>query len=177
MGSRERGGLTTERVWDLIAWVLPGAAVLLSKMPVNDLAYQVRAGALMLSSGHVLRADPFTFTVPGHAWVDEQWGAQVLLRALYVPGGWAGLVVVRAALVAVAFGIVYRWTLRAVRDPMVAGCLVMGALLVSIVLPGTLALRPQLLAVPLFLLTLWILRDRGTHPRWLAALPMVAMVW
>jgi hypothetical protein len=175
--SERRPGVTLDRAWTLLVWILPAMAVLLAKMPVNDLAYQVRTGALMVSRGAVVRQDPFTFWMRGRPWVDQQWGAQLVLYLLHAPAGWAGLVLVRAALVSGAFGVTYRWTRRAAGDALVAACLTLGALIVAILVPGTLALRPQLLAVPLFLGSTWVLRTRADRPRRLAWLPLVALVW
>jgi hypothetical protein len=176
-GDRRWLRVSTDQVWTLIAWVVLAVAVLLARLPVNDLAYQVRAGALMLARGHVLRTDPFTFTVFGARWVDQQWGAQILLDALHRPFGWPGLVVVRAMLVSAAFGVTYAWTRRACRDAMVAACLTLGALVVAILLPGTLSLRPQLLAVVPFLLAIGIVRERASHSRRLLWLPLIALIW
>ena len=41
----------------------------------------------------------------------------------------------------------------------------------------TLAMRPQLFAVPLFAASLWILAGRHAHPARLWALPVLAIVW
>jgi hypothetical protein len=176
-GDRRWLRLSTDQIWILIAWVVPAVALLLAKVPTEDLAYQVRAGALMLQRGQILRTDPFTFTVFGTRWVDQQWGAQILLDILRRPLGWPGLVLVRAALVSGAFGVSFVWARRASRDAMVAACLTLGAFVVATFLPGTLALRPQLLAVVPFLATIWIVRGRAEHPRRLAWLPIIALVW
>ncbi|MGZ6545987.1 MAG: hypothetical protein ACXVEI_11790 [Actinomycetota bacterium] len=161
----------------MIVWLVPPAGVLLSRMDTNDLAYQIRAGALMVHHRQILRTDPFTFTVGGKAWLDQQWGSQVILDLLHRVAGWPGLIVVRAALVSIAFGVTYVWARRATGDALMAACLTVGALLVSISLPGALALRPQLLVVPLFLVALWIVRSRANHPRRLSWLPLMALVW
>ncbi len=169
---------TIDQTWTVLAWLVPGAAVLLATMQVTDLAYQLRAGALMIADHHILRTDPFTFTVGGQPWTDQQWGAQIVLDVLYAPAGWAGLVVVRAALVAFAFGVVFTWTRRSLDgDAATAMALTAGGLLVSVFLPGALALRPQLLAVPLFLASTWVLRVRERRPRSLAWLLPIGVVW
>jgi hypothetical protein len=134
---------TSDQVWPLLVWLLPAAAVLFSRMPVNDLAYQIRAGALMLEHGHVLRTDPFTFTVLGQPWLDQQWGSQLLFNLAFRTVGWSGLVVVRAVIVAVAFGVTFAWTRRASGNVIVAAGLTLAALVVTMLMPGTLALRPQ----------------------------------
>jgi hypothetical protein len=169
---------TTDQLWVLLVWLVPAAAVLFSRMPTNDLAYHIRAGSLMADLGHVLRVDPFTFTMLGQPWHDQQWGAQLLLDLAFRPLGWPGLVLLRAAIVSVAFGVTFHWARKAAAgDALSAACLTLGALVVAILMPGSLALRPQLLAVPLFLITTWILRDRAENPSRLVWLPVVAVVW
>ena len=175
--ARVARGLHIDRVWAIEAWVVPATAVLLSRVPTEDLAYQVRAGALILSRGAFLRTDPFTFTIRGAPWTDQQWGAQVFLDALHRPAGWAGLVILWAALVTAVFGALFVRTRRASGDAMVAAGLTLGALIVTLCLPGALALRPQLLAAPLFLGATWLLRRRSDHPWGLAWLPLMAVVW
>ena len=49
--------------------------------------------------------------------------------------------------------------------------------LICITVPGTLAMRPQLLALPLFVLTAFVLSDRGERPGVIWVLPLVGIVW
>ena len=163
--------------WASIAWLLPAAAVLFSTMPVGDLAYLVRAGQLMQLSPSLLRHDVFTFSMGGQPWLNQQWGAELILAALFRPLQWRGLCLVRAALVSFAVGTTYMRTRRETRAPLVAGCLTFGAFLVAITLPGTLALRPQLLAVPLFVSSTWFIHQRASHPDRLLALPVIGITW
>jgi hypothetical protein len=167
----------TRSVWTLLIWVLPAAAVLVSQMPANDLAYQVRAGSLMAHGAGILRSDPFTFTVAGRPWVDQQWAAQLALWILHAPWGWRGLVLARAAIVGIASGLTFTWTRRTNGDERVAAAITFGALLVAMSAPGTLAMRPQLLAVPFFLVATWIVRSRSEHPRRMALLPVLTVGW
>ena len=44
---------------------------------------------------------------PGLPWVDQQWGAQVILASAYRLAGWSGPVVLRAALVAAIFACLF----------------------------------------------------------------------
>src|SRR5512133_3018028 len=98
--------------WLWVSFLVPAAAVALSLMQTEDLAYQVRAGALMWQSHAILRADPFTFTVGGQPWQDQQWGAQLVLSLIHAIGGWRALVVVRALVVGGAVGATYVRTKR-----------------------------------------------------------------
>ena len=103
--------MTRDRLWTLLAVLLPVLGATIAPMSTVDLAYQVRVGDLMRASGSVLRADPLTFTAAGQAWLNQQWGAGVLLSLGYSAGGWAGLALLRALLVGLAVGLVF-WTAR-----------------------------------------------------------------
>ena len=46
-----------------------------------------------------LDTDTFTFTAFGDPWLNQQWGAQAILAAVFRVAGWTGLAVFRAALV------------------------------------------------------------------------------
>ena len=97
---------TLGQLWSFLAVALPALAALLVPMPAVDLAYQLRAGADMLASHAIPTTDTWTFTVYGTPWLDQQWGAQVLLALVFQWTGWTGLAVLRAALVALTFALV-----------------------------------------------------------------------
>ena len=90
-------GLRMAHVWFVIALAVPMIDALLTKMPAADLAYQVRAGDIMLRTHSLLRTDVFTFTVPGAQWLNQQWGAQLFLDATYRLGGWNAMVLLHAS--------------------------------------------------------------------------------
>ena len=87
----EVSGLTFEQLLVFSAdSALPVVVALRASMPTIDLAYQIRAGRPMLDNmGSLLRVDPFTFTVFGRPWLNQQWGAQVVFAALFRAGGWS----------------------------------------------------------------------------------------
>ncbi|HLX34672.1 MAG TPA: hypothetical protein VKR30_05445 [Candidatus Limnocylindrales bacterium] len=171
---------TLGTVWLFLAVALPTLAALLVPIPAVDLAYQLRAGGMILDTGQIPSTDTWTFTAFGAPWTDQQWGAQVLLTLVYRATGWGGLFLLRAALVALTFGLILALVLR--RDPLlnrrVAALLVLTAFVVML---PTLALRPQLFAIALFVLVLLILatRPRGSrvHSRWIWAIPLITLAW
>ena len=55
-------------------------------MSTVDLTYQLRAGAEILDTGAIPSVDTWTFTAAGLPWVDQQWGAQVVLVARRAAG-------------------------------------------------------------------------------------------
>jgi len=165
---------TLGQLWTFLGFALPALAALLVPMPAVDLAYQLRAGADILAGNGIPSVDTWTFTVAGTPWLDQQWGAQVLLALAFQVGGWTGLAILRAALVGVAFWLLGK-TLRSV------GCASRPAAIISLlgfaVAAPALALRPQLFAIVLFAATMWILAARRAHPRRLWLIPILGVAW
>ena len=169
-----RRGLTFAELWACLAVALPVLGALLAPISTVDLAYHLRAGAMILDMGRLPSPDVFTFTAAGQTWLDQQWGAQVVLATIFRLGGWALLAVARAALVGLIAGLVL-WGCRSAGAGLrVAAWLTLAGFAVGIV---SLALRPQLLAMALFALTLAILAARRRHPRLTWAIPFVVLAW
>ena len=178
---------TLGQLWTFLGVFLPALAALLVPMPAVDLAYQLRAGAGILAGHGIPDHDTWTFTVAGTPWLDQQWGAQVLLSAVFQLFGWTGLAVLRAALVALAFWLLLgairsAWSIASVRagGSAVASSARTATLITVaffIVAAPALALRPQLFAIVLFAATLRILVERSQHPRRLWLIPLMAIAW
>ena len=163
-----------DHVWVVVAIAVPTIGVLAGQMSTIDLAYQIRAGEWMLRTHEVLARDTFTFTAGGAGWLNQQWGAQVLLALIYRAGGFPAEAVARGALNVLGFGGVYL-ACRA------AGASLTRAALLSLAAFGLslyhLAMRPQMFAVALFGIALWLVEDRRRHPGRFAALPLVVVAW
>ena len=160
-----------------MAWLLPAIAVLLAPLVTNDLAYLIPIGDRIVDTGAIPHHDVLTYTVAGQPWVFQQWLAAAIFGRLHAWFGWEGAVLVRALMVAIAFGTTYRRTRTACRAPSVAGCLVFGCFLSVLVFPGALELRPQLLVVPLFVLACWLIDGRTAHPGRTWWVVPVAVIW
>lgn len=163
-------------LWRVLAIALPVLGALVAPLPSVDLAYQLRAGAEILDRGAIPAVDSWTFTVAGAPWLDQQWGAQVLLDVVFRLGGWTGLVLLRAGLVGLAFGLLLLVIRRRAPGigPRSAALLVIAAFLVSVT---ALALRPQLFAIVLFAATLLVLAIRNDRPRVVWLIPVFAAAW
>jgi hypothetical protein len=140
-------------------------------MRAIDLAYHVKAGALALQSGHLLRTDPFTFTRGGDPWLNQQWGAQLIFAIAHRLLGWMGVAIAYAAAVGAGFGFLYSSCRRAGALPRAASVLTLSGLIVA---TGPPAPRPQALAIPLFTGT-WLLLAR--RDRWTWLVPILALIW
>ena len=118
--------------------------------------------------------DTWTFTAFGAPWTDQQWGAQVILAAVYQVGSWTGLVLFRAALTGVIFGSLFLIGRRRGLVARDAALLAFAAFLVAAV---ALALRPQLIGMALFAIVLVLVTDRRAHPGRLWAIPFIVLAW
>ena len=156
--------------WAIVATVLPAAAALLTRMRAIDLAYHVRAGELILASGHVGRTDQFTFTSAGDPWLNQQWAADAMFALAHRLLGWGGVAILYAIATGVGFAFVYAHCRGRRASPLVAAVFTLGGFIVS---TGP-APRPQALAVPLFTGTALLLTRRDRW-RWLVV-PM-AVLW
>jgi hypothetical protein len=167
---------TLPELWTFLAVALPSLAALLATLPAVDLAFQLRAGAEILDGRGIPSVDAWTFTAAGAPWLDQQWGAQAVLAAVFGAAGWTGLAVLRAALVGLVFGLV----LAAIRrgapalGPRPGAWLTLAAFVVA---APALALRPQLLGMACFAVALLLLAGRRDRPRGLWLLPLVAAAW
>ncbi|HEV8564145.1 MAG TPA: hypothetical protein VGR41_04480 [Actinomycetota bacterium] len=168
------GGLSMDGVWAIVAVALPAITTLMSRLTAIDLAYQVRAGNLMIDSHQMLRTDVFTFTAFGRPWLNQQWAAQVLLAIPWRLGGWNAVAFVWAIMVAAIAYFLYRATRGADASPRTAALLTLGGFLVGLEIFG---MRPQLFGVLLFAATQWIVVTRATHPARLWLVPALMVLW
>jgi hypothetical protein len=165
--------MTLPQLWALVAVVLP-MVVVVGYLSTVDLAYHIRAGDFMLSSQSLLRTDTFSFTSNGSSWLNQQWGAQIVLSLVFKGLGWAGLALVHAALVGTIFVFVYLACRAKGAPARISAWVSLAAFAASLV---NLSLRPQLLGMALFALTLWLVVDRKGHPGRFLAIPVAVVVW
>ncbi len=162
------------RLWAFLAVGLPILGAVVAGLPSVDLAYHLRVGGQILDTGTIPSTDTLTFTAMGAPWQDQQWGAQAILAATYRLGGWTGLVVLRAVLVGVAFGLLFDLCRRRSGSTRIAAWLTLAAFVCAAI---SLGLRPQLIGVAIFVAVLWLVLRRREMGRtvWLVV-PLVA-IW
>ena len=166
--------LTMDHVWVVVAIATPVITVLVASMTTVDLTYHLRAGEWMLRTHHLLDVDTFTFTTAGKPWLNQQWGAQVLLALTYRIGGFAALGDLRGVLTAVGYGAIFLACREAGASLRRAAALATLAFLLSLY---HLAMRPQMFGVALFGVSLWLVEARRRRPALLWFVPALVALW
>ncbi|MFH1725884.1 MAG: hypothetical protein ABII00_14845 [Elusimicrobiota bacterium] len=144
---------SSSRWKDVLVWaaVLP---VLLVPVANPDLFWHLKAAEQLLALGAVPRADFLSFTRFGEAWVDFEWLVQLLYYGVHRWTGFAGLLALKAALLAMAGALI--WALADLHR--VSGGTRRAMLLFWAALSlGRSELKPELFSVILFTVELWIL--------------------
>jgi hypothetical protein len=141
----------------------------------TDLWGHVRFGQVMLRTGHLIRADIFSYSAAGRPWIDHEWLAEVVMALFYNAMGVVGLKLMKflcagAIVLLLAAGVAETGAAPAVQF----ATLLAAALGLEI----QIQFRPQLFDY-VFLCGLLALfaraRSRGRAPLWLAV-PMM-MLW
>ena len=84
--------------------ILAALACLYSLTPVHNANFfwHLRNGVDILETGEIRTTDPFTHTMCGQEWLQQEWGAEVAMAAAWRIGGEAGPVLLKALAVALA---------------------------------------------------------------------------
>jgi len=138
-----------------------------------DMWWHLRTGDVILADG-LPRYDTFSFTVPHHRWITHEWLSQVFMWLVYQGGGFTALIVVFAAIIALAFWLVYR---RTPGRPYLAAFVVLLAAVASAITWGA---RPQmfnLLLLAAFIYVVEGVRGGRLQARYLWLLPPLTVLW
>ncbi len=158
----------------LLAVFLPAIVSLLAPLASQDVAYHIRTGQLMLQSGALVDTDPFTFTVAGEPWLNQQWAASLVLGGAFDAVGWSGLLLLRAVLIGLTFSLVHAACRGVAANHLVSAVVTLGMFLVAM---PNLALRSQTFGLLCFAAVVAILVYRRKHPLLLWLIPLLMIVW
>jgi len=138
----------------------------------TDTWWHLKTGEWITDHGAILRTDPFSSTRLGEEWVYPGWLSQVILFQVYRFAGFAGLNMLTALLVLLAFGVLWP---RLDAPPLFRGFVLVLAAAASGVYWSA---RPQIFSFALagcFLAILDGFQDRDR--RWLFVLPVLMVLW
>ena len=155
---------------------LSGAALSLRPAVDSDLGWHLRTGQLILASGQVPRADPFSHTMAGHPWVDNEWLWEASVAALHAGGGALALLAANALLVTATVGLIYA-TLRLRRLPPLVAALGASLGLIGVVIYAD--VRPGMMGILFSAAFLYLLerQRQGGGWRWLLGLLPCELLW
>ena len=141
----------------------------------SDTYWQLATGQWMLGHREFLRQDIFSSTVAGTHFGVGEWLGQIAFAGSFAAAGWAGIAILRAALIAISSFFLVRLARRGQTPWWISLPLVVGALLVSKI---TWTDRPQLFTLALFpaLLELLLSLPVGFSRR-LLVLPPLFFFW
>jgi hypothetical protein len=123
----------------------------------SDTWWQLRAGELIIRTGHVWAVDPFSWTVRGAYWPNHEWASEVLFYACHALGGLPLLLLLSATLVTLTWGGMY---LLCEGTPRVRALLLLvGATSHEIVW----SVRPHIISLALLVVALLLLRGHRRH--------------
>ena len=57
----------------------------------GDTLWHIATGDWMIAHHQIVRADPFSFTVPGHPWTNLEYLSELVMAPIYAAGGWSGI--------------------------------------------------------------------------------------
>jgi len=168
-----------------------------------DLWGHVRFGLDLFDTGHIVRADVYSYLTRDRAWINHEWLSEAIMAMAFRAAGAAGLVVVKMA-IGLAVAALLVWHLRTreyagtsvgmsadanasasgsgsedgARGISLLAALLMTAYGLAVMLPGFRSLRPQAFTYLAFLLMLLLLHRAGRgHQRWLWLAPPLVAVW
>ena len=163
--------------WRLAPLYVAAAAFAIAvSLPAGDpdTYWHLASAKWMVEHGQLLRADVFSSTVNGAPYSVGEWLGQIAIYGAYVLGGWAGIAVLRATLVACGAFFITRVALRAAPAPFALAVTAIALALSEI----TWTDRPQLFTFALFPLLLdLLLAARAGKTRLLFAVPPLLLLW
>jgi hypothetical protein len=140
----------------------------------TELWQHLARGRMIAETRTLVRADPFTFTVPGRPLRDNNWLSQLLYHGLFTAGDLAPIQLVNSLSLAAAVALLVRLCHRESSSPRVAGAVGVVAFLG---LWQTLLIRPQSFSMLLFVALYALLHAAGRRPKLLALAPPLMALW
>jgi hypothetical protein len=186
LGSRAgatRRGLTLDQVWLIAAVAFVALRIFLSPVPPNDFWWHMATGRVIAESGQIPQVDVFSWTRAGEPFYNQSWLAQLILYGLFQAGGLPLIILVQAIVLGAAYGLlVHLCAIRSASPRLSAGIFMLATLPASF---NNWVVRPQSYAIPLFILSLYVLSmwrfaERGSPWGRLApllALPAAGLIW
>jgi hypothetical protein len=166
--------LTVPRLWLMVVLGAIGVMGLTRVPSAIDLAYHVKAGELMVAEQALPRTDVLAWTTAGRPWLDQNWGAQLVLYGIWRLGGFPLLTVVNALLAVAAWGLVAAACRRRTANVRVIAAAILVGYATAV---ATFSARPQMFSLLLFAAELYLLEVARARPRVALVIPLLMPLW
>lgn len=142
-----------------------------------DLWGHVLFGRRLLESGRIEKADPFSWTAPGHAWINHEVLAEAALGAAWRLLGGPGILLLKTAIGLLTFGLGLRLGASRLQGEWKAAAWVIGAA-ACVEISFGFAPRPQVFSALGLVIEFWVLRSAFERDwRWVLLLPPLFVLW
>jgi hypothetical protein len=138
----------------------------------TDMYWHLRTGQLIVQTRSVPLSDPFSWTALGTPWADVHWLSQILLYVTYAATGYAGLSLLVAVLVVVAFIFVWK---QMEGGPFIRAFIVVLAAAVAGAVWTPRSQMATLMLTPLVAYLIYLYKWKQTDRLWL--IPIVFVAW
>ena len=161
----------TTLLW--IFFIYGGATALFND---SDTGWHIRAGEQIISSGSLPHTDPFSFSKPNEPWVAWEWGADVLMAAVYRASGLDGIALLYGLCIGASVWMWFRLNRAAGGNFLLAG-LLFGPM--SSVLTLHWLARPHILSWLFLAGTVWLCEQMPRSLEWhhLALTAFMTAAW
>ena len=161
--------------WLLVAPLLVFVAVIsFCHTGSTDLWWHLKTGEWIWEQHSIPRTDPFSYSAAGQPWITHEWLFGLFAFLVYRAAGLAGLIGVKALLVAGLFALA-AWTAHARGASSGTTVMVLAACYAVARLRFT--ERPEMLSVPIAVAFLLIYELSRKRPRLLLLLPLLQLLW
>ena len=166
--------LSMPRLWIVVVLGAIGVMELAQLPSAIDLAYHLKAGQLMVAQYALPRTDVLSWTTAGRPWLDQSWGAQLVLYGIWRLGGFPLLTVVEAILTVASWGLVAAACRRRTSNLRLIAAAVLAGYAAA---AAAFSVRPQMFSLLLFAAELYLLEVARTRPRVALAIPLLMVLW
>ncbi len=141
-----------------------------------DLWGHLRFGQDLLSSGQVIRPDPYSYMTGDQTWINHEWLAEGILALIYGAFGARGLIGLKLLLAIAISGLAYRYLRSLGLVPLRAWALI--AVASILLFNGLGRVRPHMFTYACFALLLFALMQvENGRAGWLWVLPPLFALW
>jgi hypothetical protein len=162
-----------------VAWLVPDLALTFALVTVvsmfvmfhgattlfndTDTGWHIRNGERMLGTGLLTRADPYSFSKPGQPWIAWEWGADLLMGAVYRVSGLGGIAVMYGLCIAASVWMWFRLN-HASEGNFLIACLFFVPMVTTTALHWL--ARPHIFSWLFLLGTVWLCERMPRRPGW-----------